>query len=198
MKIYELRVDYDNNFASCIEDHDACRRIPGKEELIDYDLDIWFDGTPQFQSWWARKMILCENDDGSVDPVGDFALKLGVAVMLLENQAINKLKNFLENVEILPVDCNFGDYSAINILTVLDCLDYEHSEFGTIDIPKPDGRPYIVYITKYAFRKEVIEGHKLFKIYDNPRASMYASQEFVDEVNRLNLTGVSFDLIWEG
>lgn len=27
---------------------------------------------------------------------------------------------------------------------------------------------------------------------------MYASQEFVDEVNRLNLTGVSFDLVWEG
>jgi len=100
----------------------------------------------------------------------------------------------------LPVDCEFdqdyGRYHALNVLTVLDCLDLENSEYNTV--PDGEGGEIIMFIRKYALKKDVIEGIDLFKIRERKETFIYVSQNFVDRVNEHGLTGFDFSLIWEG
>ena len=196
MKIYEVSVDYEHGYSSHLVDKEACRTIKAAEKLQTWEMSFSFDGTPK-KDWWPRKMVLCPNDDGSFQPVGDFTSSLGLGDWLLEKKAFKKLKNVLENVQVLPVDCDFGDYVAINPLTVLDCLDYDKSELWTIDHETSDGRPFIVEIKKFVLKKDVLSDHKLFKIYDTRRGMVYVNQEFVKTVNENGITGFNFKLVWE-
>jgi len=110
------------------------------------------------------------------------------------------LKDYLKKEELLPVDCEFdqdyGRYHALNVLTVLDCLDLENSEYNTV--PDGEGGEIIMFIRKYALKKDVIEGIDLFKIRERKETFIYVSQNFVDRVNEHGLTGFDFSLIWEG
>lgn len=199
MKVYEIYNDVDNKFARCMIDEDECHRRIGDPNAFAYDMGLRSDGTSKIDGWWKRKLILCKNDDGTINRPGDFVGTGGAVALLLERHAVEKMKNVLENSEILPVDCEFGDYFYINPLTVLDCFDYEKSEYSLVnDKLIDDGRPFIFQIKKYALKKDIVEGHVFFKIYDRRRAVHYASDKFVEEYNKHKLTGLEFKLIWEG
>ena len=62
-------------------------------------------------------------------PLGDFPMcTMGPPV--LNEKAWDVLRPVLgEMVEALPVVTPFGTCFALNVLDVIDCLDYEHSEF---------------------------------------------------------------------
>ena len=196
MKIYEMNLDH-KNYSFCTVDDDKCKQIPGKEDLESWEMTIDFDGTKQGDLWWTRKMTRLCRDDGNFNPVGDYTTLIGSGVMILEEQAVKKLKKVLKNVEILPLDCDFGNYFAINILTVLDCLDYEKSSYETIDMEKPDGRPFIITVDEFSLKEKVIKGHKLFKIYDIAKGLMFVNEEFVEAVKSQGITGFQFNLVWE-
>ncbi len=196
MKIYKACVDYNHNFASCCVDDEACKRlIPEAKNLESWEMSLWFDGTSRKNGWWPRIMEVCEEGDEPVKPVvGDYTAPLGTGDMILRNECIEKLKDVLENVEILPVYCDFGEYSAVNPMTVLeDCIDLEKSVYSTL----PTARP-ILFFDKFVFKKDIVKGHTLFKVMGEERSHPFVNEEFVEAVKKHGITGFDFRLAWEG
>ena len=66
-----------------------------------------------------------------------------------------------KNVEILPLDFNEKEYFGINVITVLDAIDYEKSIYKTYR----DGKRIMAF-EKYVFLPTVIEDVSMFKILD--------------------------------
>lgn len=188
MVIYSVSADFDN-FDSCLIDYEACAKVhPGKH----YEFLIQLDGTPQKDTWWPRKMVR-DNDL----PLGDYISKLSSDVMIMQRKAIKQLASIMGNIEILPLDCDFGDYWAINILDVLDCIDYEKSEF--VRFPATTGpNPRIMKFLQFAFLPEKIQGHHVFKIVDQPKSHIFVDDVFVEEVRKNSITGFEFIPVWEG
>lgn len=189
MKIYEVDADFDN-FDVCKIDYEACKKL---RDIPDYDMMFNFDGSSQTKNWWPR--VMERHNDKS--KLGGYISKLGGDVMILEREAIDKLKSLMGNIEVLPLKCDFGDYWAINVLDVLECVDYKKSEFVLLSDELEDGRPRIMYFSKYQFIKEKIEGHNVFKIIDTPKSAIFVNETFVNEVVKHGITGFKFELVWQ-
>ncbi len=197
MRIYMVHLDYDH-YASCNVNREACYlEIPEAKGLETWEMSLMFEGEAK-DNWWPRIMELCEEDKGGFKPVGDFSSPLGLGEWILERNAFKKLENVLENVQVLPVICPFGDYVAINILTVLDAVDYEKSKYTTFGEPREDGSLRILTIEEHVFKKQVVANHKIFKIREDKRGKPFVNEEFVREVEKHGITGFRFELVWEG
>ncbi len=97
-----------------------------------------------------------------------------------------------DNAEILPLDCEDGNFYAINVINVMDCINYEKSQYKTFR----DGTR-IMRFTKYVFIEKKIEGMNLFKIKDEPLKRPFVSEEFRKRAIDNNLTGFKFELAWD-
>lgn len=122
MKIYKINADFDH-YDSCRIDYEACAR---EHEFGENELLIDFDGTSKAEGWWPRIMVRDFDK-----PLGDYIDKISGDVIILERRAIEKLRPLMGEVEVLPLECDFGDYWAINVLTVLECIDHEKAEYKT-------------------------------------------------------------------
>ena len=96
-----------------------------------------------------------------------------------------------KNVEILPLDFNEKEYFGINVITVLDAIDYEKSIYKTYR----DGKRIMAF-EKYVFLPTVIEDVSMFKILDEKTRYAFVSDEFKQTVEKNNLLG--FKLSWSG
>ena len=191
MRIYKVSGDLDN-FDVCGLDKEACRESFNLGHLEDWDLHIDFDGSSQEKDWWPR--IMKRRND---KPLGDYVSILSGDVMIMERKAINKLRPLMGNVEILPLVCDFGDYLAINVMDVLECIDYEKSEFKLFKDEIWNGRPHIMRFIKYEFIKGKTEGYNIFKIIDAPKSRIFVNETFVEAVEKNGITGFKFELVWE-
>lgn len=97
-----------------------------------------------------------------------------------------------KNVEILPLDFNEKEYLGINIITVLDAIDYKKSIYKTYR----DGIRIMVF-KKYAFLPTVIRNVSIFKISDERTRYAFVSNEFKQTVEKNNLSGFKFKLVWD-
>jgi hypothetical protein len=196
MKIFEVATDFDN-YDVCGLNKEACRKLFNLEHLEDWELYFDFDGSSQSNKWWPRVMERFNEKP----KLGDYISKLGGEVIILEKKAIEKLKPLMSNVEILPLICDFGDYRAINVMDVIDCINYEKSDFKQFSA-KPanweDWRPRIMRFIKYEFIKEKIEGYNIFKIIDKPQSAIFVNETFVNSVKEHGITGFAFKLVWKG
>lgn len=95
------------------------------------------------------------------------------------------------NAETLPLECADGIFYAVNVTTVLDCIDYQRSRYKTFR----DGKR-IMRFTEYAFDAQKIEGVHIFKIKDEPLKRPFVSEEFKKAVEKNCLTGFRFELAW--
>lgn len=191
MKIYSVRLDYDN-YDACRIDYEACALE--HSDIEDYDMMFNMDGSSKKDSWWPR-IIKRYNDNPQL---GDYtATTSSGETMIIERKAIEKLKPLMGNIEVLPLKCDFGDYWAINVLDVLKCIDYEESEFMLLSDEIQDGRPRIMYFEKYSFKPDAIKGFNIFKIIDAPMSGIFANEVFVNAVKENAITGFEFKLLWE-
>ena len=190
MRVYSISGDFDN-YDACEIDFVACAKK--HPDIADYDMRFNLEGVSVTSTWWPRKMKRY-NDH----PLGDYVSKLTNDVLILERQAISKLSFVLGNIEILPLDCNFGDYWAVNILDVLDCIDYEKAEFKCFSKRNEYDKPRIMRFIKFAFHSEKIMDHHVFKIVDQPQSHVFVDDVFVKEVAKHNIAGFKFKLVWEG
>ena len=189
MKIYKVNADF-KHYGSCRVDYDACAL---EHSFGEHELLINFDGTPKADGWWPRIMV--SNNDG---PIGTYVDKLSADVIIMEQQGIRKLEHLFGPMEVLPLQCNFGDYWAINLLTVLDCVDYEKSKFKCFrSTPVVNGRPHILKFEELVFLPEKIRGHHVFKIIDKPKSMILVDDVFVQAVKDNHITGFKFDFVWE-
>ena len=178
MRIYKVTSDF-NKYDVCGINIEACRKAFNLKHLDDWDIYFSLDGSPQTKNWWPRVM---ERLHGGKRKLGDYIDDLRGGAIILENAAIEKLKPVMSNIEILPLKCSFGDYWAINVIDVLECIDYEKSEFILLSDDLIEGRPRIMHFTKYVFNKERIEEYNVFKIVDEPKSAIFVSDIFVESV----------------
>jgi hypothetical protein len=112
---------------------------------------------------------------------------------VLSKKAVKCLKPLIsENVEILPLKFKEGKYFAVNIITVLDAIDYEKSEYITFSDKKR-----IMLFDKYVFIEEKVANIPIFKIVDEKRRDGFVSDEFKRIVEKNNLRGFKFVLVWD-
>ena len=189
MRIYKLTGDF-KKYDVCGIDFDACRK---ERDIPNWDMMFHFDGSPQSTNWWPRIM----ERHNKRPKLGDYIDKLSGETIILEKKAVDKLKPIMGNIEILPLKCDFGDYWAINIMDVLECIDYEKSDFMLLSDELVDGRPHILRFNKYEFIKEKTEGKSIFKIVDTCKTEIFANDTFIENVNKQGITGFAFELVWQ-
>jgi len=193
MRIYKVTSDF-KKYDVCGINIKRCRKAFNLKHLYDWDVYFSLDGTSQAINWWPRVM---ERLYGGKRKLGDYIDDLRGGTIILENAAIEKLKPVMGNIEILPLKCDFGDYWAINVMDVRECIDYKKSEFTLLSDDLIEGRPRIMYFSKYWFIKEQIEGFNVFKIIDEPKSAVFVSDIFVESVKKHRVTGFVFELVWD-
>jgi hypothetical protein len=118
--------------------------------------------------------------------------------MLLTNSSLEQLKDALpDNVELLPVNWLGNSGYITNVVGYADCLDTDKTEW-LVD----DSTGKKLFVDKFAFIKEKVPKNTIFKIKDECfdifcSESDSSKQGFKNIVEKLNLTGISFELIWE-
>lgn len=135
----------------------------------------------------------------------DFRKDLGMAnfpswsavTVVCDLEAKQIISDLLENhVEFLPLaspTVTNTEYFAINVLQILDCLDYEGCEFTRF---KSTGG--IRSVRKFEFKRDRIGGIPIFKLPILRSISTYVNDEFKQLVEDNNLTGLEFRKVWEG
>lgn len=175
MKIWILDCDVDNY-----------ENLTWKDK-IDIDYIQSFDGAAKKENWNPVKVKRMYDREFSNTP------GLSPHIPVFDEKAISVLGDLIiGNAEILPIDCENGKFYAINVTNVIDCIDYEKSQFRTFR----DGKR-IMKFEKYVFIKEKIEGMNLFKIKDEPLKRPFVSEKFREKVIDNNLIGFKFELAWD-
>lgn len=117
----------------------------------------------------------------------------GFTIPVFGKKAMDVLYPLLrEDVEILPMQFEGGELYGINVLTILDALDYDLSKYITFR----DGKR-IMAIQKYVFKSSVIKGKNIFKIENEKHRDPFVSEEFYNAVIDGGLEGFKFELVYE-
>ena len=176
MKVWILDCDVDS-FENLIISGDSCNNLLKT-----------FNGEEKNDGWTpisVRKMY----GDREFSNTPGFAPHIPV----FDNKAVSELSCMLKNeAEILPLHSEDGTFYAINVIDVLDCIDYKKSEYKTFR----DGKR-IMCFTKYSFIESIIKKHNIFKIKDEPLKRPFVSDEFKNIVQSSGLIGFKFELAWE-
>lgn len=149
-----------------------------------------FDGSSKKVNWRNPEVVRLEPKKKL--PLSD-APGLYAHLPVFNEKAIKVLDKHLEKTaEMLPLKNNEGNFFAINILKVLDCVDYDKSEFKLFR----DGER-IMRFKKYSFLKDKIKDCHLFKIKDEPLGSPFVTEDFRNAVISNELTGFIFKQVWD-
>jgi hypothetical protein len=148
-------------------------------------------GLPAAEHWTAPSVATLELDfDGRTLPISDFPVFTTSAAF--SKRAVDVLLDLLiENGEILPLECDEGDFFVYNVTQVLDALDEGASElrrFGR------GGRGRVKQIVRHEFVPDRVTA-SIFRIPQKP-LRVYVTQQFVDRVEGAGLTGFSFSQVW--
>lgn len=177
MKIWKLKFEldkYDN-------------LIPVKEFSVE---EIWrFDGHELQKNWKPLPVKRMEPEKGLA--LSDAP---GFTIPVFSRNALDTLWPLLQNsVEILELLFDEGEYYGINVISVLDIVDYERAKY--IKFKSSDR---IMVFTKYAFREcDELKRSHIFKIVDESRRGAFVSEEFKETVEKNKLTGFKFELAWD-
>lgn len=164
--------------------------------LADADNEKWiefgnkFEGKSLKDNWIPLKLKLIEH--GGKLKKGDMPY-LSPGVPILSIKAINALNEYLvKNTEILPIDFSDADYKLINVINLLDGIDYKKSV-----VEYYSDKKRIMAFDKYSFILEKVENQHIFKILEQPRADVFVSDEFRNKVIESDLKGFKFVEVWD-
>jgi len=88
------------------------------------------------------------------------------------------------DVEVLPLNKNGELLYGINVLSIIDAVDYELSTYRTYR----DGKR-IMSFKKISFKEDKVHDTNIFKVIDLKRGDIYVSEEFYNAVIKNNLKG---------
>lgn len=146
-----------------------------------------FDGRKKINDWNPIKVKRMYDREFSNTP------GFSAHIPVFDEKALSSLRDLIEdNAEVLPLDCEEGDFYAINVTNVLDCIDYDKSQYKTFR----DGKR-IMRFTKYVFNPEKVTSQNLFKISDEPLKRPFVSDKFRKRIIECGLTGFVFELAWD-
>lgn len=162
----------------------------GPSNVADYRIDQELDGTPHIDSW---HQLSCTRPKGfrskKLTDVVQFAPGIHYA---LSKRGVEALYDLIkDDAELLPIKVDDRDYWLMHVTTILDCVDYERSEFQLF----PDGR--IASFDAVSFKPRQIAGHNVFKTSDSPLDFLYTSNVFKERVESIDKIGPYFMLAWD-
>jgi hypothetical protein len=124
-----------------------------------------------------------------VKKAGDFPYLIS-HVPVFSGRAWQILQSLVKgSVEALPLEHPTKTVYAINVLDLLDCLDYSRSQI----VRFPSGG--IMEIERYAFKEGCVEGKHIFKIAEAPLKQVLVSDAFKELVERSQLEGLIFSKV---
>lgn len=150
-----------------------------------------FDGRSKKNQWTSKVLTRMEPEKNLLlSNVPGFFPHIPV----FDKKAVDILNKYLKHTaEILPVYSKDGEFYIINIINVLDCIDYKKSKYRMF--PNSDR---IMIFQSYAFIEERLRGTDIFKIKDEPRKSAFVTDNFKNCVLENELSGFKFQLVWSG
>ncbi len=176
MKIWQLNFELD--------EYDNL--IPVKEFTVEEIQS--FDGRSHLKEWKPIRVKRMEPEKGL-----DLSDAPGFTFPVFSKKALECLAPLIsKNVEILPIEFDEKEYVGINVITVLEAIDYENSVYKTYR----DGKRIMAF-KSYAFLQNVVENVSIFKITDEKTRYAFVSDEFKQVVEKNDLLGFKFKLVWE-
>ncbi len=174
MKLWELRIE--EGFDVLYTNSDNIKQIMGS-----------FTGKPKAYSWEAVELITVE--EGLYGDIISYSKSPEKPVFT--SKATGILEDLIkDSVEILPVRHQKYDCFVINIVDVVDCLDYQASKFSRWGV-----------IEKYCIIEERVRGHNIFLVHvkdrKTPSLIPLVSDEFRERVLNNGLKGLKFKLAWD-
>lgn len=160
--------------------------------LTPLDENIWmtslsFDGQKKGEQYspvevtFSGDGLLCDN------------MSLASGASTFSKKAVDLLMPIMgSQVEVLPLSFKTKQYFLVNVINILDCIDYDASEFERYE---PNGR--IMFFHKYSFREDKLLKSNIFKTTDEPEGIPFVTDAFVDFVKKSDLTGFKFELVWD-
>jgi hypothetical protein len=95
-----------------------------------------------------------------------------------------------EKIQILPLTHEQHEYVIVNVINVIDALDYNHAEIKRFTSGN------IQDIVTYSFHPHVIQNELIFKIPEYPQNKIFVTDSFREIIEANKLIGFRFDLIW--
>jgi hypothetical protein len=162
---------------------EANRRLTLRTQ-IDY-FQEHFVGKAMDSSWTPPPIRI----EGKSLPVRDFVSWMMSAPVISEKARGVLQPLLIEHCEILPlIELRRKMYYAINVLTMVDCLDEEKSDI----LYAPDDPEYVLSISRFILRENKIPGDvAIFKIPQDVGV-VFATKRFVDAVKANQLRGAMF------
>ena len=149
-----------------------------------------YDGRSHEGEWIGRKVVPNVDENKNVK-LGDYTDCWFIPVF--SEKAIKELYDLIKkDAEIIHLECDYGDFSLINVTAVLEAFDCKNSKFDMFK-----GSDRIMYVEKYAFFSEIVKGHNIFKTTAENLGPVFVSDEFVQTVKRSKLKGFRFELAWD-
>ncbi len=116
-------------------------------------------------------------------------------LFVVSEQAKKCLQELIKNsVEFIPILLEDVTFYIINILSIIDAIDYENATFRKLSTG------LVVGLEQYSFLKEKIEGLNIFVTTLNGHihsTEVFVTSEFKDAVEKNNLKGFKFVEVWD-
>lgn len=146
-----------------------------------------FDGTKRLDGWHPRQVKPIETDL----ELGDAP---GFTIPVFSQKACDALMPLISNeVELLPLLCSKGAFYGINVIKVLNVVDYNNAVFRRF---RDSTR--IMAFQKYSFCLcDELKEANIFKIIDEPTRRAFVSERFKNAIDKYGLTGFNLRLIWD-
>lgn len=161
--------------------------FPNREELHQF-FDPYFDGTMIGDNWGAVHIETYKSRK-KCDCTG-----IGRKYPIFSDRAIKVLHPYLEShVEVLPLIHPTESYYAVNVIRLVDALDYDKASLKFVE-----GHPdFIEEVHQYAFKPELVAQYPIFKIPEFKRLYVFVTDTFKEAVEASGLKGFKFELLWD-
>lgn len=133
--------------------------------------------------------------DGDGASESDFILFWNVSGVLITNLRTKLiLKDMVRDaVEFIPVKLEDTILYILNVIKVIDAVDYEKT------ILRRQSNGLVVGMEKYSFNEILIKEESIFKVFlkDKVCIETYVTEKFRTIVEENHLTGIEFEEVWD-
>jgi hypothetical protein len=144
-----------------------------------------FNGQSLRQTWQAPRVRYAAESDL---PIGDLT---GSIPPVVTRHALDALSPLIaQDVEALPLYIDDRELFALNVLTVIDCLNRDHSVYTTFS-----NSERIIWIEKYSFRQDMLKDRSIFRLPERDSNLIYVLDPFKELVEKNKLLGFKFRLL---
>lgn len=180
------------NVYSFVADSDQYQNLSLVNEAEDWEALYQFYGCPIGAAWRPLNVeILCD-DESSDERLPSDTPSLFAGVPTLSRRAAEVLQPMLhDNGELLPLQCDEGDYFIFNVTRIVDALNEANSDV----VRFPDGKR-ILDIRQFVFFPSQLKDVDIFKLPQQMSGGVFVTDGFVRAVREAGLRGFSFDWLW--